>query len=175
MPRYIDADVLYRETEKSIAESHQARMAVVDDEFLDLINDAYVDEDVVEVVRCKDCDVPHNRWTGCPNLNGMIPPPDFYCAKGKRKQKTDDVPDINVGDKQPCKVCEKITEANKDIFWVFARTHQPGTREEFLQIPAEDVRFCPVCGRKIEKLREITLEEYTRSVKGEWERKENRS
>lgn len=56
MPRYIDADVLYRETEKKIAESHQARMAVVDDDFLDLINDAYVDEDVVGVVRCKDCD-----------------------------------------------------------------------------------------------------------------------
>ena len=41
--------------------------------------------DVVEVVRCKDCDVPHNRWTGCPYLNGLIPPPDFYCAYGKRK------------------------------------------------------------------------------------------
>jgi RNA polymerase subunit RPABC4/transcription elongation factor Spt4 len=109
------------------------------------------DEDVVEVVRCKDCDVPHNRWTGCPNLNGMIPPPDFYCAKGERKQKTDDVPDISVGDKQPCKVCEKITEANKDIFWVFARTHQPGTREEFLRIPYEETRFCPVCGREITK------------------------
>lgn len=41
--------------------------------------------DVVEVVRCKDCAVPHNKWTGCPNLNGLIPPPDFYCAKGERK------------------------------------------------------------------------------------------
>ena len=41
--------------------------------------------DVVKVVRCKDCTVPHNRWLGCPNLNGLIPPPDFYCAKGKRK------------------------------------------------------------------------------------------
>lgn len=56
MPRYIDADALCRDTEKRISEAHQARMAVVDDEFLDLINDAYVDEDVVEVVRCKDCD-----------------------------------------------------------------------------------------------------------------------
>lgn len=175
MQRYIDADALYRDTEKMIAESHEARMAVVDDEFLDLINDAYVDEDVVEVVRCKDCDVPHNRWTGCPNLNGMIPPPDFYCAKGERKQKTDDIPNIGVGDKQSCKVCEKITEANKDIFWTFARTHQPGTKEEFLKIPYEDTRFCPVCGREIEKLREVTQEEYARCVKGEWERKENRS
>ena len=41
--------------------------------------------DVVEVVRCKDCDVPHNRWIGCRYLNGLIPPPDFYCAYGKRK------------------------------------------------------------------------------------------
>lgn len=40
--------------------------------------------DVVEVVRCKDCDVPHNKWLGCPNLNGLIPPPDFYCARGKK-------------------------------------------------------------------------------------------
>ena len=41
--------------------------------------------DVVEVVRCKDCDVPHNKWIGCRYLNGLIPPPDFYCACGKRK------------------------------------------------------------------------------------------
>jgi hypothetical protein len=41
--------------------------------------------DVVEVVRCNDCSVPHNKWTGCPNLNGLVPPPDFYCAKGERK------------------------------------------------------------------------------------------
>lgn len=40
---------------------------------------------VVEVVRCKDCDVPHNKWIGCRYLNGLIPPPDFYCACGKRK------------------------------------------------------------------------------------------
>lgn len=86
MPRYIDADALYRDTEKRIAEAHEARMAVVDDEFLDLINDAHIEDDVMEVVRCVDCDVPHNSWTGCPNLNGMIPPPDFYCAKGVKKQ-----------------------------------------------------------------------------------------
>ena len=44
--------------------------------------------DVVEVVRCKDCAVPHNKWLGCPNLNGKIPPPDFYCARGERKEQT---------------------------------------------------------------------------------------
>lgn len=42
--------------------------------------------DVVEVVRCKDCSIPHNKWTGCPKLNGLVPPPDFYCAYGERKE-----------------------------------------------------------------------------------------
>lgn len=45
-----------------------------------------------------------------------------------------------------CKVCERITDANKDIFWVFARTHQPEDKEEFRRVPA---RFCPACGRMI--------------------------
>ena len=101
--------------------------------------------DVVEVVRCADCDVPHNRWTGCPNLNGMIPPPDFYCARGERKPQTADATDNNVGDKSECPVCSRITEANKEIFWVFARTHQPEDKEEFHRVP---VRFCPACGRE---------------------------
>lgn len=42
--------------------------------------------DVVEVVRCKDCAVPHNRWTGCPKFNGLITPPDFYCGCGERRK-----------------------------------------------------------------------------------------
>ena len=41
--------------------------------------------DVVEVVRCRDCKVPHNRYTGCPNLNGLVTPPDFYCPFGERR------------------------------------------------------------------------------------------
>ncbi len=41
--------------------------------------------DVEEVVRCKDCAIPHNKWTGCPKLNGLIPPPDFFCSYGERK------------------------------------------------------------------------------------------
>lgn len=41
--------------------------------------------DVVQVVRCKDCAVPHNRWTGCPKLNGLVTPPNFYCGYGERK------------------------------------------------------------------------------------------
>lgn len=39
--------------------------------------------DAVSVVRCKDCAVPHDKYTGCPELNGLIPQPDFYCAAGK--------------------------------------------------------------------------------------------
>ena len=42
--------------------------------------------DAVEVVRCKDCAVPHNKWTGCPKLSGLVPPPDFYCAYGERRE-----------------------------------------------------------------------------------------
>lgn len=41
--------------------------------------------DVVEAVRCKDCAVPHNQWTGCPRLNGLVTPPDFYCSYGERR------------------------------------------------------------------------------------------
>ena len=39
----------------------------------------------VEVVRCRDCAVPHNKYTGCPELNGLVTPPDFYCPFGERK------------------------------------------------------------------------------------------
>lgn len=42
--------------------------------------------DAVEVVRCKDCAVPHNKWPGCPKLRGLVPPPDFYCAFGERRE-----------------------------------------------------------------------------------------
>ena len=42
--------------------------------------------DAVSVVRCKDCAVPHNKYTGCPELNGLVTPPDFYCPFGERKE-----------------------------------------------------------------------------------------
>ena len=45
--------------------------------------------DAVPVVRCKDCAVPHNKYTGCPNLNGLVTPPDFYCPFGERKEGAD--------------------------------------------------------------------------------------
>ena len=43
--------------------------------------------DVVEVVRCSECAIPHNKWTGCPKLNGLIPPPNFFCGYGERRKK----------------------------------------------------------------------------------------
>lgn len=44
------------------------------------------ESDYEKVVRCKDCDIPHNKWTGCPKMNGLIPPPDHFCSFGKRKE-----------------------------------------------------------------------------------------
>lgn len=41
--------------------------------------------DAVEVVRCRECAIPHNKYTGCPKLNGMVTPPDFYCPYGERR------------------------------------------------------------------------------------------
>ena len=49
------------------------------------INHAQV-ADVVQAVRCKDCAVPHNRWTGCPKLNGLVTSPEFYCSCGERRK-----------------------------------------------------------------------------------------
>ena len=45
--------------------------------------------DAVKVVRCRDCAVPHNKYTGCPKLNGLVTPPDFYCPFGERKDDAD--------------------------------------------------------------------------------------
>lgn len=33
-----------------------------------------------KIIRCKDCKVPHNKYTGCPKLNGLVTFPDFYCG-----------------------------------------------------------------------------------------------
>lgn len=162
MPRYIDADALIEELKSlqiTVTGLRAGRnvLRVLMNEYIKSIW-RIVDEQptaiVVEVVRCSDCAVPHNRWTGCPNLNGMIPPPDFYCARGERKQQTADATDKNDGHKSPCKVCERITDANKDIFWVFARTHQFEHREEYHRVP---VRFCPACGREFAHKKEDGL------------------
>ena len=55
-----------------------ARLHVVD-------IDAIPRVDAVEVLRCRDYAVPHNKYTGCPKLNGLVTTPDFFCSFGKRK------------------------------------------------------------------------------------------
>lgn len=42
-------------------------------------------ENYIKIVRCKDCSVPHNKYTGCPKLNGLMTSPDFYCGWGVPK------------------------------------------------------------------------------------------
>lgn len=77
MKEYIDREKLIAEYDRvHVGPAGGARKLMVD----------APTADVVEVVRCKDCAVPHNKWTGCPHLNGLIPPPDHYCAKGERKE-----------------------------------------------------------------------------------------
>ena len=58
------------------------------------VGDAIVDcptADVIRVVRCKDCAVPHNRWTGCPKLNGLVTSPEFYCSCGERRKEDGEI------------------------------------------------------------------------------------
>ena len=86
MVEYVDKQELLGMLEKKIKADNERRMAVVDRDFIDLVNDATVISDIVEVVRCKDCNIPHNKWTGCPHLNGLIPPPNFFCAFGERRK-----------------------------------------------------------------------------------------
>ena len=38
--------------------------------------------DYIKIVRCKDCNVSHNKYTGCPKLGGLVTIPDFYCGWG---------------------------------------------------------------------------------------------
>ena len=47
--------------------------------------DFILKKDYIKIVRCKDCAVPHNKYTGCPKLGGLVTPPDFYCAWGRPK------------------------------------------------------------------------------------------
>lgn len=58
------------------------------DDVVEFLNDMPT-VDAVPVVRCKDCAVPHNKYTGCPKLNGLVTPPDFYCPFGERKDGDD--------------------------------------------------------------------------------------
>ena len=85
MARLIDADAL--KTKAIRCETFKLYDAPV---FLKAVGTKEIDKaptvDAVPVVRCKDCAVPHNKYTGCPMLNGLVTPPDFYCPFGERKE-----------------------------------------------------------------------------------------
>ena len=92
MTEYVDKKELLRNLERKIKEDNERRMAVVDRDFIDLVNDATVIEDVVEVVRCIDC----VYWDGrgydgrceAPE-NGLIRDYtnyDDFCSYGERKE-----------------------------------------------------------------------------------------
>ena len=78
MSRYIDAEQLTRLIEiDALSQVYYSKSDAIG------CIKATPTANVAEVVRCKDCAVPHNRWTGCPKLNGLVTPPDFYCGYGE--------------------------------------------------------------------------------------------
>lgn len=94
MPRYIDADKIIEHLNDEIERcgdydvcfklvTYGTRLGL---EYSKSLVETAETADVVQVVRCKDCAVPHNRWTGCPKLNGIVTPPDFYCSYGERSK-----------------------------------------------------------------------------------------
>ena len=85
MTRLIDAKVYCMElyNEMNYPGRSEEFMTAIDVAIADLAEAPTVD--AVEVVRCKYCAVPHNKYTGCPELNGLVTPPDFYCPFGERK------------------------------------------------------------------------------------------
>lgn len=79
-------------------------------------------DDLVAVVRCRDCDIPYNRWTGCPKLLGRIPNDDFYCADGIRKKNNEifwKLTDVyEMGYEYECPVCGRhidVRRKDKDL------------------------------------------------------------
>ena len=78
MARYIDAEqAIHLIKNDTLSQIYYSKSDAID-----CIN-ATPTADVVKIVRCKDCAVPHNKWTGCPKLNGLVTHPDFYCGYGE--------------------------------------------------------------------------------------------
>lgn len=78
MARAIDADIFIRDL--------TAMKKMYDAIELDGMIKALKEAPTIDpVIRCRDCAVPHNKWTGCPKLNGLVPPDNFYCAFGVRR------------------------------------------------------------------------------------------
>ena len=84
MPEYVESEAVMK-TAKDGNHSDFGRSMADLTSLREVLEDTPA-ADVVDVVRCKDCSVPHNRWTGCPKLNGLVTPPNFYCGCGERKK-----------------------------------------------------------------------------------------
>ena len=89
MARYIDAELFAKNLAMEVyfADDEDFTKAFV--RGIELVKKAETETptaDVVEVVKCKECAIPHNQWTGCPKLNGLVTPPDFYCGYGERRK-----------------------------------------------------------------------------------------
>ena len=82
MARLIDADRALKIVYEQVAERPDEYYLF---DYAALVLQEAPTVDAVEVVRCRDCEVPHNKYTGCPNLNGLVTSPDFYCPFGERK------------------------------------------------------------------------------------------
>ena len=87
MARLIDADSLIEDLELLAKHEESFRQSVI----LGVVHTVKERStiDAVKVVRCRDCAVAHNKYTGCPKLNGPVTPPDFYCTFGERKDGAD--------------------------------------------------------------------------------------
>lgn len=94
MPKYIDKEKLLRDlrgVRDGLVSQGDPFLASVVTAAIGCVGVQKV-ADVVEIVRCSECAVPHNQWTGCPRLNGLVVPDGFYCARGERK--TDGKPEL---------------------------------------------------------------------------------
>lgn len=92
---YIEQETTIKELEKMPAyfESGDIRYGII--VAIDILKKQTPAADVVEVVRCKDCTIPHNKWLGCPKMNGLIPPPNHFCSYGVKKECADQKPVTN--------------------------------------------------------------------------------
>ena len=92
MPEYVESEAVMK-TAKDGNHSDFGRSMADLTSLREVLEDTPA-ADVVDVVRCKDCAVPHNRWIGCPKLNGIVTPPDFYCSYGERRKEDEVISNV---------------------------------------------------------------------------------
>lgn len=90
MARYVDIDDIVKTFEKMHG-NESTLINCYNADWIVSFLESQPTADVAEVVRCKDCAVPHNQWTGCPKLNGLVTPPDFYCGYGERRKEDEQI------------------------------------------------------------------------------------